>query len=131
MTSKESLKALFIRDREFLRALFEGPNPLKNKRLLASASESQIETLIKYLHYLSNGKIRIAKENFQNLKKKRKFNYLKENFESQVVADNLIHSDLSIKQQKLLSLSTAFPDLLAPLFVLPMKQQPKQKNQEF
>lgn len=122
MTTRETLKALFIRDKEFLRSLFEGPNPLKNKRLILSATESQIETLIKYLHYLSNGKIRIAIDNFKNIKKRKKLSFLKENFENPAVANNLIYSDLTTKRQKVLFLSVAFPDLLAPLFIKPIKK---------
>ncbi len=122
MSTKEFIKSLFIRDKEFLRALYDGPNPIKNKRLIDSATESQLDTLIKYLHYLSNGKIRISRESFLNIKKKKKFTYLKQNFEKQLAADNLIYSNVVIKKQRLLFLAIVFPDLLAPLFQLPTKK---------
>ena len=62
--NKEQLKSYLIRDKGFLKQLYEGPNPLKNKKVLTCADDSELNTLIKYLHYLSNGEIKMKKECF-------------------------------------------------------------------
>lgn len=119
---KEALKAYFIRDKLFLRSLFEGPNSLKNRRLLLAASEGEIDTLIKFLHYLANGKIKITANNFDSLKKSRKLGYLRKTFESNESLTNLLTLDDATKRSILLKLANCFPYLLSPLFILPSKR---------
>lgn len=119
---KETLKAYFIRDKLFLKSLFEGPNSLKNRRLILSANEGEIDTLIKYLHYLANGKIRIGAENFSNVRRSRKLTHLRKEFESETKISDLLLADDINKRAILLKLSTSYPDLLAPLFVLPKRK---------
>ena len=63
--NRETMKSLLIRDKTFLRQLFEGPNPLKNLRILRGANDTQLDTLIKFLHFLTNGEIKIKKSNFE------------------------------------------------------------------
>lgn len=65
--SEELLKAMLIRDRGFLYSLYEGPNILKNKRILVNASDTQLNTLLRYLHFVASGKIPIKKENFEKI----------------------------------------------------------------
>lgn len=115
---KETLKAYFIRDKLFLRSLFEGANPLKNRRLILSATEGEIDTLIKYLHYLANGKIKISALNFSKIKRSKKLSFLQREFESEKkYLDLLVAEDLH-KRSVLLKLASSYPDILAPLFVL-------------
>ena len=52
------MKSYLIRDKGFLKELYEGNNPLKNKKVLQSAEDSELNTLIKFLHFLSNGEIK-------------------------------------------------------------------------
>jgi hypothetical protein len=42
--NKEQMKTLLIKDKEFLRTLYDGTNPLKNRRLLNIANDSQLNT---------------------------------------------------------------------------------------
>lgn len=123
LATKETLKAYFVRDKLFLRSLFEGPNPLKNRRLILAASEGEIDTLIKFLHYLANGKIKITARDFNNLKKSRKLGYLRNTFESNESLSSLLMTDNVSKTSALLKLASSFPYLLSPLFILPTKKQ--------
>ncbi len=122
---KETLKAYFIRDKGFLQSLFEGPNSLKNRRLILSANEGEIDTLIKYLHYLANGKVRIAAQNFLNIRRSKKLSYLQREFEAEKRISMLLLGNVTWKREVLLKLAISYPDLLAPLFVL---QNPKSKH---
>lgn len=63
--TEEVLKAMLIRDKGFLYSLYEGSNDLKNNRILLNASDSQLNTLIRYLHFVASGKIPIKKQNFE------------------------------------------------------------------
>lgn len=117
--AKETLKAYFIRDKFFLKSLYEGQNSLKNRRLILSANEGEIDTLIKYLHYLANGKIRISAKNFTNIRRSKKFSYLRKEFESEKCLSDLLLADDIHKRSVLLKLSVSYTDLLTPLFVLP------------
>lgn len=65
--TEELLKAMLIRDRGFLYSLYEGSNILKNKRILVNASDTQLNTLLRYLHFVASGKIPITKENFEKI----------------------------------------------------------------
>lgn len=78
--SEELLKAMLIRDKGFLYTLYEGSNILKNKRLLTNASDSQLNTLLRYLHFVASGKIPIKKENFEKIPH-TKLNLIKKNVE--------------------------------------------------
>ena len=61
---KDTVKNQFIRDKEFLRALYEASEAPKANQLLIFASDPQLNTLLKFLHFLSTGEITIRKENF-------------------------------------------------------------------
>lgn len=65
--NEELLKAMLIRDKGFLYSLYEGPNILKNKRVLINANDSQLNTLLRYLHFVASGKIPITKLNFEKI----------------------------------------------------------------
>lgn len=65
--NEDILKALLIRDKGFLFNLYQSENILKTKQVIYFANDSQINTLIKYLHYVANGKIPITKHNFEKI----------------------------------------------------------------
>lgn len=70
---KETLKSCMARDKAFLRDLYTGNNPLKNKRVLNDANDNQLDTLLSYLHYVVTGEIKINKINFDAIKPKVSF----------------------------------------------------------
>lgn len=118
---KVALKSQLIRDKGFLRALYDGPNPLKNRRLIFAATESQLNTLIRLIYYICNGKITIDALDFQTIKKKKKLALLKKNFENKNQVQDLLYKEMQFKKELLLQLSTIYPNLLATLFILPNK----------
>ena len=75
--NKEQMKSLLIKDKSFLRSLYDGPNPLKNKKVLNSANDSQLNTLIRYLHFVTSGQIKIKKENFEKIVADNKLKLIK------------------------------------------------------
>ena len=66
--NQDQMKSLLLRDKGFLKLLYEGNNPLKNKKVLQTAEDSELNTLIKFLHFLSNGEITVKKNNFKKSK---------------------------------------------------------------
>ena len=74
---KDTVKSQLVRDKEFLRQLYEATDQVKAKQILTFASDPQINTLIKFLHFLSTGEITIKKENFEEVSKARKIQVLK------------------------------------------------------
>ena len=52
--NKETLRNYLIRDKSFLRELYEGEGRLKNNRILTFASDSKLNTLIRLLHFIAN-----------------------------------------------------------------------------
>jgi len=118
----ETFKAYLVRDRVFLRQLYEGPNPLKNTRIIFTASETEINTLIKFIHYVCNGKITLAAKDFAAIKNKRKLSFIVKNFEKREALENLLHKDIQYKKSLLIQLSVVYPYLLSTLFVMHQKQ---------
>ena len=114
--TKEHMKSLLIRDNGFLRELYEGQNPIKNKQLLLYANDSQLVTLLKFLYFLSNGLIKIKKENFEKLPL-RKLNLLKKTVEKQTKLYEMINSDRKVKTKFLLQFVNCYDALLDCLFI--------------
>ena len=73
----EIVKQCLIRDKEFLRELYQSKSTYKTKTILNSSSDLKLETLIKFLHFLANGEIPIKKENFDALKSNKRLNFIK------------------------------------------------------
>jgi hypothetical protein len=99
-----------------LRELYEGPNPLKNNRILNSANDSQLNTLIKFLHFLANGEIRMKKENFKVIENANKLKLIKAKVEKKKNMNNLIKSERKLKLKFLNKLSNLYDALLDTLF---------------
>jgi hypothetical protein len=108
--NKERMKSLLIRDKEFLRELYQNPNYLKKKKILNAANDSQLNTLIWFLHYLSTGEIRM-----KNLPA-RKIILLKQKVESKHNLSTIISSNRTQKLLFLNKLAENFSHLLYPLF---------------
>ena len=113
---QQSVKNQLVRDKEFLRELYEAKEPVKAKHVLNFASDSQISTLIKFLHFLSNGEITIKKENFDEISKARKIQVLKKFVETKAAVQRLLRNERKIKMNFLKKLTTVYPFLLHCLF---------------
>ena len=111
--NNEQFKAMLQRDKLFLKSLFESDSISKSKRILNFASDAELTTLSKYIHLVSNGEIKIKKENFNSLEKKH-LNIIKKNFEKKANLQKLV-----TRKSRLLALGKLLGimnHLLAPLF---------------
>lgn len=115
---QEILKSYLLRDKGFLKELYEGPNPLKNARILNNASDTQLNTLIYYLHFLTCGDIKITKANFNEIEKCKKLHLLKSKVEKMSNVKFLINGPRAEKLLFLKKLSIVYPNLLYGLFNL-------------
>ncbi len=110
------MKNLLIKDKAFLRSLYDGPNPLKNKRILNSANDSQLNTLIRYLHFVTTGQIKIKRENFEIVERNKKLKLIKQKVEKKFQLNKLLQSDRTLKIQFLNRLCNIFGAILYILF---------------
>ena len=81
--NREVLKSLLLRDKEFLRELYESTSKTFSRRLLQNASDAKLNTLVRYFHFISNGEIHIKKKHFEMLNA-RHLNLIKKYFEKKV-----------------------------------------------
>ena len=114
--NKEVFKRYLVRDKAFLRDLFEGENKFKNNRLLNSASDTKLNTLIQFLHKLSIGEIKIKKHNFEIVQSSKKINVIKRHVEKKAALRRLIKSERQDKIIFLKKLAGVYSALLYCLF---------------
>jgi hypothetical protein len=113
--NEERLRTYLIRDKGFLKSLFSEESVTKKKRLLNGARDSQLLTLIYFLHFLSNGEVKMKKEHFQNIEK-AKLSLLKKKIESKKALNAIVSSDRRKKVLLLYKICDRFNELLYPLF---------------
>lgn len=75
--NKEQVKECMIRDKGFLHELYTSPSTYRTKQILLTSNDSKLSTLIKFLHFLSNGEIKIKSENFEAIKLHKRLTYIK------------------------------------------------------
>jgi hypothetical protein len=76
--NKEQVKECLVRDKGFLRELYEnGNSAYRIKQILFTSNDSKLTTLIKFLHFLANGEIPIKAENFDALKANKRLTFIK------------------------------------------------------
>ena len=78
-TAETQLKGLMLRDKQFLKELYEGSSAELKKKTLTFASDVKLNTLIKFLHFLTNGHICMKKDNFEQIPTKN-LKYLNTHF---------------------------------------------------
>lgn len=111
----ETFKPLLERDKVFLEELYCSRSASNSKRQLTYASDAKLNTTLRYLHFLSNGEIKIKKEHFETLPK-RIVSLLRKSFEKKAAIKRLITSERQIKLKILFKFSSYFQELLYPLF---------------
>ena len=114
--SHEQFKNYLQRDKSFLKELFESNSVAKSKNFLSFASDSELTTLIKYIHFVASGEIKIKKKNFDSLGN-RVFSLIRKNFEKKSALYKLNQSARKEKIKILFRLVPSFSNLLAPLFI--------------
>ena len=108
-------KTYLVRDKPFLAELYLSTNNLNTKRVLNFAADTKLDTLIKFLHYLSTGAIKIKKTTFETIKRSH-IGLVKKNFETKSALNRLLHSDREEKLKIVLKLAPSLPFFLYPLF---------------
>ena len=114
--NKETLKSYLIRDKAFLRELYESPNKIASNRILNFANDTKLNTLIKFLHFLATGEIPIKRSNFELIQTHKKLTYIKRQVEKKSVVLKLVKADREAKIKFLKNLSNIFAPLLYCLF---------------
>jgi len=115
--NQERFKQQLVRDREWLRSLYEADSVSKGNRFLTYSSDSQIDTLAKFFFFISNGEIKISKANFEKLTK-RQLSLIRKTFEAKSALRRFLASDRQTKVSKLRKLLPVMPELLFTLFNL-------------
>ena len=114
--NKDVLKSCLIRDKSFLKELYEGPSKTVNNRILNFTSDIKLNTLIKFLHFLSNGEIPMKKVNFEVIQSHKKLAFLKRHVEKKSAVSKLLKAEREIKLKFLKQLSSIYSALLYCLF---------------
>jgi len=113
--STERFKQILVRDKEWLRQLYESDSIPNTKRLITFATDVKLDTLLKFIHYLSNGVIKMTKENFEKIGNKH-LKLIKKDFESKRAIKAIINSERNIKISRLFKLIPILKFLLFTLF---------------
>ena len=87
--NQDVMKSYLIRDRAFLRELYEGASKTVNNRILNFACDVKLNTLIRLLHFIANGEITIKKSNFELITSARKLSFIKKHVEKKVLLVDL------------------------------------------
>ena len=111
----ERFKSYLQRDKDWLNQLYCSPNSQNDKRILNFASDAKLDTLIKYLHFLSNGIIKIRRQSFESIEDKH-YRAVKKHFEAKSSVRRLLKFERQNKLKTLQKLAGSFSHLLYPLF---------------
>lgn len=111
------MKPLLIRDKEFLRSLYSSASSVQAKHILAVTSDNQINTLIKFIHFLANGEIKLKKNHFEAITSGQ-LKLVKKHFESKASVKRLLSTERKNKLEILNKFSPIFHQLLFTLFNL-------------
>ena len=114
--NKESLKNNLIKDKSFLRELYEGQSKVSNNRILNFATDTKLDTLIKLLHFIANGEIPMKKQNFEVIQSHKKLSYIKRQVEKKSAVIKLLKAERAVKMKFLKQLSNVYSALLYCLF---------------
>ena len=114
---RQTLRTYLIRDKLFLKALYECDNNLTKQQILESANETNLCTLIKYLHFYAIGDFYLGAQN--SIPILMKFScldeYLCKTLGSERKTSVLLSSSKETKLKFLLKLKKIYCYLLHPL----------------
>ena len=111
---KVHLRDIFLRDKRFLLDLYSN-NIYQNKKLIASATQEHLNTLLKILHLIANNEIPIEKDDFDLIKKAKKVGLLRKKIKTN--SDFLaLLSSAEEKRIYLRRFAGVFRSLLKPFF---------------
>lgn len=111
------LRSLLLADKDFLSKLFTN-SPRKNKLTLSNADEKKLNTLIKVLHLVCNGHIKVRKQDFERIKRSKRMPFLKRTFEKKASYIHTLKLTRIEKQKLLVKLISVYKYLFHYLFFL-------------
>ena len=114
--SKDQVKSYLIRDKGFLKELYEGSNILAKKHRLQISEDSELNTLIKYLHFVATGEIKIKATNFKIIEESKKLQLIVKTVEKKTKTLTLLKGPRVAKLKFLSKLTNIFAPLLYALF---------------
>ena len=112
--ANEQFKVYLQRDKGFLKELYTSDSKAKPRKVLTFASDSELNTLSKYIHLVCNGEIHIKKQNFDALSKDLRF--IKKLFEKKAELQKLNQLPRREKLKQFFRLQSIYSHLLFPLF---------------
>ena len=110
------MKNYLVRDKGFLKELYSAQDISRNKRILFTADDGQLNTLLKYLHFLANGEIAVKKHIFEIIEKSKKLKLITAKVEKLARVQQLVNGSRSSKITFLTHLCPIYFALLYPLF---------------
>jgi hypothetical protein len=113
---KTMMKNYLLRDKGFLKELYSAQDVSRQKRILYTADDGQLNTLLKYLHFLANGEIEIKKSVFEIIDKSKKLKLITAKVEKIRLVQQMVNGPRTSKIKFLTQLCTIFSALLYPLF---------------
>lgn len=113
--TKEAMKAQLLRDKIFLKKLYISEFH-QAKKVLNTANDSELDTLLKYLYFLSVGEIEITKKNFEKINEAKKLKFLMKTFDKKSKVSSLVKNQRFEKLKVLIKFVKLFPELLYGLF---------------
>ena len=113
--SSETLKPLLLRDKHFLEELYMSQSIPAQRRIVTFASDQKLKTIIKVIHCISNGEIKVKREHFEQISK-RFVTILRRQFERKASLNRLLNSEREVKVKLLNKVCPILKFLLYPLF---------------
>lgn len=111
----EAFAPVLHRDKVFIEELYASPSVINTKRLLNFASDQKLDTVIKVIHFIAIGEIKIKKDHFDSIPKS-KVKLMHSHFVQKSKLKNLLKSERKDKILLLQKLSPNFSHLFYPLF---------------
>ena len=113
--NSETFKPYLVRDKVFLNELYQSSSVPNSKRLLLFAADQKLDTLIKFLHFVANGEIKLKKQHFDQFSKAQ-VTLMKKKFEKKKLLKQFLKEERKVKIATLQKLAPILPQLLYPLF---------------
>ena len=113
--NSETFKPYLVRDKVFLNELYQSSSVPNSKRLLLFAADQKLDTLIKFLHFVANGEIKLKKQHFDQFSKAQ-VTLMKKKFEKKKLLKQFLKEERKVKIATLQKLAPILPQLLYTLF---------------
>lgn len=111
------LKSEFLNVKSFLYELYIG-NPRSNSTKISQATDQKLNVVIKILHLICIGEIHLRRDDYNALKKSKRLNFLKSNFNTKINYVRLLNGPREQKVNVLRKLSALYKPLLFTMFNL-------------